>query len=120
MPVIKCLHAAILTANLEQADQFYSQILGLETAERPLNFPGIWYQVGEFQIHLMQTSTLVRDLVNPEKWGRNRHLAFAVTDLEQLKQQLTARHYPFQLSSSGRVAVFVQDPDGNMIELSQV
>ncbi|MGL5082711.1 MAG: VOC family protein [Microcoleaceae cyanobacterium] len=119
MNVIKSLHAAILVSDLEKADRFYGQVLGLAKADRALNFPGTWYQIGDFQIHLIQTSAVILDQVNAEKWGRNRHLAFSVTDLEEFKQQLIRYNVSFQMSSSGRTALFVQDPDGNLIELNQ-
>lgn len=113
------LHAAILVSNLEQSEQFYGTILGLKKVERPLNFPGTWYQVGDFQIHLIVAPEVIPDQVNPDKWGRNRHLAFAVTDLEAAKQQLIISQCPVQMSGSGRAALFTQDPDHNLIELSQ-
>lgn len=120
MAITQFLHATLLVTDLERAQQFYGKVLGLAPCERPLKFPGAWYQVGDIQVHLMATDAVSSDLVNPEKWGRNRHLAFAVTDLATLKTQLQAAGYPLQASASGRAAVFVQDPDGNMIELSQL
>ncbi|CAD5955193.1 Glyoxalase/bleomycin resistance protein/dioxygenase [Planktothrix tepida] len=119
MQINKYLHAAILVSNLEKSEQFYSQVLSLEKVERPLNFPGIWYQIGEFQIHLIQAETVINDQVNNQKWGRNRHLAFAVEDLETAKQQLMTYNCSFQMSASGRAALFTQDPDGNIIELNE-
>jgi catechol 2,3-dioxygenase-like lactoylglutathione lyase family enzyme len=119
MQINKSIHAAILVSDLEQSEQFYGQILGLEKVERPLNFPGIWYQIGEFQIHLIQAETVINDQVNSEKWGRNRHLAFSVDNLEAAKQQLIADNYSFQMSASGRAALFTKDPDGNIIELNE-
>ncbi len=119
MQIKKYLHTAILVSNLEQSEQFYSQVLGLEKVERQLNFSGIWYQIGEFQIHLIQAETLINDQVNQEKWGRNRHLAFLVDNLEATKQQLITHDCSFQMSASGRAALFTKDPDGNIIELNE-
>jgi catechol 2,3-dioxygenase-like lactoylglutathione lyase family enzyme len=119
MPINKYLHTAILVSNLEQSEHFYSQVLGLKKVERPLNFPGIWYQIGEVQIHLIQAETVINDQVNDEKWGRNRHLAFSVENLEAAKQQLIADNYSIQMSASGRAALFTKDPDGNIIELNE-
>jgi hypothetical protein len=36
-----------------------------------------------------------------------------------VKDELTAKNYPFQASASGRHAIFMQDPDRNIIDLSQ-
>lgn len=120
MKITQPLHAAIVVEDLEKADYFYGNILELPKTERSLKFAGSWYQVGNFQIHLIQAPAVIPDVVNNEKWGRNRHLAFSVDRLEAFKQKLTENNCTFQMSSSGRAALFVQDPDGNIIELSQV
>ncbi|NJK67795.1 MAG: glyoxalase [Microcoleus sp. CSU_2_2] len=118
MQITQSLHAAIIVSNLEKSQHFYSNILGLQKVDRDLKFPGIWYQIGNFQIHLILASTIIPDTVDYEKWGRNRHLAFSVVNLEAAKEQLIAHNCRIQMSASGRSALFTQDPDGNLIELS--
>jgi catechol 2,3-dioxygenase-like lactoylglutathione lyase family enzyme len=119
MQINQCLHAAILVSDLERAEHFYSNVLGLSKVERTLKYPGAWYQVGEFQIHLIVGPHSALDqLQNPEKWGRNPHVAFSVADLDTAKNQLIHHACPIQMSASGRAALFTQDPDGNIIELS--
>jgi catechol 2,3-dioxygenase-like lactoylglutathione lyase family enzyme len=120
MQVTQCLHAAILVSDLEKAAQFYSNVLGLPKVDRVLKFPGAWYQIGEFQIHLIVDSSIQPTLQNPEKWGRNPHIALSVTNLEAAKTQLLAYGCSIQTSASGRAALFTQDPDGNIIELSEM
>lgn len=117
MQLLACLHTAILVSDLETAERFYGSILGLTKVDRALKFPGAWYEVAGYQIHLMVGET--PELYNPEKWGRNRHIAFSVTDLNAAKDHLLAHHCPVQMSASGRSALFTQDPDGNVIEISQ-
>lgn len=119
MQILNCLHAAVLVSNLDRAEQFYSQVLGLEKVDRILKYPGIWYQVGNFQIHLIVDSNFQSELQNSEKLGRNRHVAFAVADLAAAKEKLIASGYSVQMSASGRAALFTQDPDGNVIEMSE-
>lgn len=118
MQLIRCLHTAILVSDLVQAEHFYGTVLGLEKVSRELKFPGAWYELDGYQIHLMVGE--VPDLYNADKWGRNRHIAFAVADLDAAKAQLTAHQCPIQVSASRRTAIFTQDPDGNVIELSQL
>lgn len=120
MNVTRCLHAALLVTDLERAEHFYGTVLGLSKIERSLKFPGAWYEVGGFQIHLMTTAAIPTDLHNLEKWGRNQHLAFSVADLEAAKAQLLSHNCPLQISASGRAALFTRDPDGNVIELGEV
>ena len=119
MQITQALHAALLVSNIEKSKHFYSSVLGLSKIDRNLKFPGIWYQAGNLQIHLILAATIIPDAVDNEKLGRNRHLAFSVANLEAAKQQLIARNCPFQMSASGRSALFTQDPDGNIIELSE-
>ena len=119
MQITQCLHAAILVADVQRAEQFYGNVLGLSKVERSLKYPGAWYQVGEFQIHLIVDTTLQPQLQNPEKWGRNPHIAFSVANLDAAKAQLLTHGYQVQMSASGRAALFTQDPDGNMIELNE-
>lgn len=119
MKISQFLHSAILVSDLEKSNYFYGEVLNLKQIERSLSFAGTWYQVGEFQLHLIAANQVTLDTVNNEKWGRNRHLAFSIEDIEVAKQHLSEYNYPFQMSSSGRAALFVQDPDGNIIELNQ-
>ena len=113
------LHTALLISDLERSQHFYGTILGLEKIDRILKYPGAWYQLGAIQIHLIVHPGLTQSLDNPEKWGRNPHLAIAVADLEAAKAELSDHGYEIQLSASGRAALFTQDPDGNVIEISE-
>lgn len=120
MQITQCIHTAILVSDLTKAEKFYRDILGLSPAEeRPLKYPGIWYRVGNYQIHLIVHPQFTSPILNPEKWGRNPHLALAVDNLEEAKQRLQSNGYTIQMSASGRGALFTRDPDGNVIEISQ-
>ncbi len=119
MQVTQYLHTAILVTDLERSEYFYSVILGLKKVERVLKFPWVWYQIGEVQIHLIVASEVPADRIDEQKWGRNRHLALRVENLEVAKEKLVAGGYDFQMSASGRPALFTEDPDGNIIELSE-
>jgi glyoxylase I family protein len=120
MSITQFLHTSLLTTDLEASRQFYETVIGLTPVERNLSFAGIWYQIGPVQIHLIVSKTVVEDRVNSEKWGRNRHIALGVTDLDAMKQRLKTYGYAFQSSASGRAALFVADPDDNLIELTQI
>ncbi|MFM2429624.1 MAG: hypothetical protein RLZZ511_837 [Cyanobacteriota bacterium] len=119
MAIQRVLHNALNVTDLAAAEHFYSEVLGLPLADRDLNFPGLWYQINDYQIHLIVAPDNAPS-PNQEKWGRNRHLAFAVDDIAATQQRLAAIGQPFQASTSGRPAIFLRDPDDNVIELSQV
>jgi glyoxylase I family protein len=112
------LHTAILVSDLERSQHFYGAVLGLSKIDRVLKYPGVWYQLGNVQIHLIVHPGLSQSLQNPDKWGRNPHLAVAVEDLEAAQAHLIAHGCAFQCSVSGRAALFTQDPDGNVIEIT--
>ncbi|MGF1489712.1 MAG: VOC family protein [Prochloraceae cyanobacterium] len=118
--ITQCLHTALLISDLEVAEKFYSKVLGLKKVDRALKYPGVWYQIGAHQIHLIVRENFKQELPNREKWGRNSHIAFAVNDLNEAKTRLETYGYPMQMSSSGRAALFTQDPDGNVIEIAQI
>jgi catechol 2,3-dioxygenase-like lactoylglutathione lyase family enzyme len=113
------LHVAINVSDLSRAEAFYGGVLGLKKVDRALKFPGTWYQVGEFQLHLIEAADWRTSPQHP-KWGRNAHVAFAIADVEAAKFALMEADCPVQASASGRPALFTQDPDGNIIELTQV
>lgn len=120
MPLVQPLHTALLVTNIDRAEAFYGGILGLAKVDRPLSYAGAWYQLGNYQIHLIEDSTYATAPHNAEKWGRNPHIAFGIDDLAAIKAVLEQAGYPMQPSASGRAALFTQDPDGHVIELSQV
>jgi glyoxylase I family protein len=120
MNITQSLHTAILVADLEKAEYFYSTVLGLPKVDRTLKFPGVWYQLGDYQLHLIVDTAYSAQIQNSAKWGRNPHIAFAVDDLDAAQAQLMEHGYEVQRSASGRAALFTHDPDGNIIELSEI
>ena len=113
------LHVALQVSDLEKSEDFYSRIIGLNKVKRSLAFPGTWYQIGDFQLHLI-VSNWAANPKREDKWGRHPHVTFAIDNLDEVKRDLTEQQIPFQMSSSGRAALFVKDPDGNTVELLQV
>lgn len=119
MPILALLHASLLVSDLDRARAFYENLLGLSPVpDRPdLGFPGVWYEVGNAQIHLLCLPNPDPADHRPEHGGRDRHTALAVTGWDALKSALEAADIPYTLSRSGRRALFCRDPDGNALEL---
>ncbi|MBD2461512.1 VOC family protein [Oscillatoria sp. FACHB-1407] len=119
MKLLQYVHTAVLVSNLEKAEHFYGAVLGLPKVDRVLKFPGVWYQLGDIQIHLIVDEGFSHQPPKPDKLGRDRHLAFTVENLSAAKERLLTEGCMVQMSASGRAALFTQDPDGNVIELNE-
>lgn len=117
--VIGLLHASLLVNDLARARPFYENVLGLTPSDLrpPMKFDGVWYELGEQQIHLLELPNPEATLAKPEHGGRDRHVAVRVDDLEGMRQKLEAAGVPYTRSQSGRAAIFCRDPEGNAFEL---
>jgi catechol 2,3-dioxygenase-like lactoylglutathione lyase family enzyme len=116
---------------LEQARQFYTDVLGLENdADRP-NIPGVpgfWIYVGQgdqtTQIHLLGATGQSPIARSAQEDPTLPHVALAVEDIEEARKELERRgiwHWSIQgLVGANSDQVFVRDPFGNVIELHQV
>jgi len=110
-------HASLIVTDLIKAADFYEKLIGLEPIERPkLGFSGLWYAVGDLQLHLLVLTPPLRFKEVPEHVGRDWHLALAIDDIEELKIKLTKAGIFYTLSRSGRKALFCRDPDQNGLE----
>lgn len=116
---IELHHVSLLVADTRRALQFYHGILGLSLdGDRPdLGFPGAWLRIGGQQIHLLELPSPDPSSGRPEHGGRDRHVAFAVSDLARYQARLDAAGISCTHSRSGRRALFCRDPDGNACEL---
>ena len=116
-------HVAICVSDVETSRTFYSETLGLPEAARPnFGFPGIWYQVGPLQLHLME-----RELPGAAGKGIGPHFALYVPtgEFKDFVEQVRGAGgevmvEPNQRDSDGIWAAFCKDPDGNIIELTDM
>ena len=115
-------HVSLIIEDLNIALAFYSEVLGLEVDHtRPdLGYPGAWLILpGQQQLHLMQLDDPDENSERPEHGGRDRHVAFSVSSIDQIAASLDELEIPFTKSRSGRKALFCRDPDGNALEFIQ-
>lgn len=120
--IVSLLHASLLVADLPRARAFYEGILGLSPSPaRPeMSVAGVWYDVGQGQIHLINLPNPDPLEGRPGHGGRDQHTALGVADWQALRAKLDGAGLPYTLSRSGRRALFVRDPDGNALELVEV
>jgi glyoxylase I family protein len=119
--ILSCLHVAVMVSNLARSIEFYTHTLGLTQVDRDLKYPGVWYQIGDVQIHLIEDINHQSNSdIDLTKSTRNPHIALGVSNIEVTKEQLLAANCVVKMSNSGRAALFTQDPDGNIIELTLI
>lgn len=118
-------HVSFLVTNTTRAVGFYRDVLGLAVdISRPdLGYAGAWLQLGNMpnggQIHLLELPNPDPREGRPAHGGHDRHVAFAMRDLDELMQRLKQHHIAYTLSRSRR-ALFCRDPDGNALEFIEL
>mgnify|MGYP001384544328 CR=1 FL=1 len=112
-------HISLIVSDVNKSLNFYSNFLNLEIDKtRPkLSCDGVWFKIGKQQIHLLQVPNPDNSENRPIHGGSDRHIAFKVKKLNLFIARLNALKIPFQMSKSGRSALFCRDPDGNTFEL---
>ena len=115
-------HASLLVSDLDISLRFYRDILGmtLDNARPDLGYPGAWLWAGNQQVHLLQLPNPDPTDGRPAHGGRDRHIAFDISDGNALCLALDQAGMGYTLSRSGRNALFCRDPDGNALEFMQV
>ena len=141
--IIGLHHAGFVVEDLEKAVAFYRDVVGLEVRSRYERIgPGIEHVIGYEGTHLniahmgaaggTHTLELIQYL-NPPPDARSSeersvlgatHLAIQVDDIEESFARLVAGgarrlNPPIELAP-GRTACYLQDPDGNWLELIQI
>lgn len=112
-------HVAIIVSDLERSIAFYTDVLELKSKDRPdFQFPGAWFDLGCGQeLHL-----IVADGDTTAESGHG-HMAFRVPDMDVVVKKLTECKWDFadpKPRPDGPLQLFMYDPDGHMIELTDV
>lgn len=96
-----------------EARKFYGEVLGLREIEKPEPLRGrggCWFQIGEHQLHIGVAADF-----RPAKKG---HPAFAVDNLENLRDKLVARGAKITEDDAlpDVKRFYAEDPWGNRLE----
>ena len=118
-------HVNIVVTDIDAADEFYGGKLGLQRLPRPDfgGFGGRWFRLGSSQLHLSVVDEM------PD-WNRGApHFAMYIPreDYQATVEKLMAAGVEFTSPPRTREdfgvpvqAAFCRDPDGNLIELTDV
>src|SRR4029077_12704317 len=114
-------HFNIRNHKLADTVRFYEDILGLQNGDRPnFAFPGAWmYSEGKAVVHLVDISPTTE----PQKpdSGVVHHVAFVSQGFVAMKARLQSKGMAFearQVPGGDLWQIFVNDPNGVMIELN--
>ncbi len=114
-------HFSIDVKDIEVSRDLYSGLLGLPEIERPdFGLPGIWYQAGPVQLHLIQVPDGVEvGTPPPALTPLAAHIAFEVADYDHVCERLEEAGLEMFARGAEVGQIFVRDPDGNTVEFIQ-
>lgn len=111
-------HATLPVWDLERAERFWRDLLGIHRHAIPSYFPStvVFLDLGNTMIHLVRYAD---DVPRPDP--RSTHVAIEVTDLDEAYAQVVALNMTLLSDIVTRVdgmrCFYFLDPEGNRIEL---
>ncbi len=130
MTVTAIEHVLVLSDDVERTRDFYCDVLGLETGDRPpLEFPGYWLYAGATAaVHVADRRSYAAHAAGlgmsvPERdpgVGPLDHIAFSADDYDAVMERVERNGLAaVTLAGAGRPRqVFVQDPNGVRVEIN--
>ena len=123
MPLSDLHHVALKTKDLAASEEFYVEVLGMEKVDRPeFDFPGAWLQMGETMFHLMAGyAARGPDGETYRGSGAVDHLAIKAQGFDTMREKFESsgvRYKENNIRDFGIWQLFVNDPDGVIIELN--
>jgi len=122
MNILNLNHVALLVQDVERSRRFYCDVFGMVEVPSGGN---CWLRNGAAEIHLLGTSdgspVLLAYREEDLADGHITHMAFEVANLEEVQRHLTSKGlYPIcgpRPRVLGGEQLYIQDPDGYVIEL---
>jgi catechol 2,3-dioxygenase-like lactoylglutathione lyase family enzyme len=120
LPINALHHISLVTRSVPESVAFYRDVLGFRELKRPnFDFAGAWLYNYGVQVHIIENPSQT-PAAGRQIDSRANHHAFAVDDVEPVKQQLSERKIPYreQVNAGGIRQIFFHDPDGHHIEIA--
>lgn len=120
MQILDLNHIALHVQDVARSSRFYAEVLELPAMDRPaFDFPGAWFRLGPVQqLHL------IGERKEPvQAHPRGNHFALRVASIRQAEADLRSKQVSFQgpeQRPDGVWQIFLQDPDGHYIELTEL
>jgi len=120
MKILDLNHVALHVQDVAVSCQFYAQVLNLPAIDRPaFDFPGAWFRLGATQqLHLIgERQALVHN--HPQ----GNHFALRVASVQEAASELLRKNATFNgpmQRPDGKWQLFLEDPDGYIIELTEL
>lgn len=116
-------HIAIAVTDLQESEQFYRDIIGLNQIPEPFGL-GIhaWFEIGSTQLHVIEAAE--------ERTERNKytHICFSVNDMDAFIERISEHDIvysdwnmnPGEITTrvDGVKQIYFTDPDGYWIEVN--
>ena len=108
-------HCSVIITDVERSRRFYRDLLGLKEINSPRTFDFIvlWFELGNHTLHLLLKDQ--PDTISP------RHFALRVPDCNAARRYFKENGVPCSETTPipGADRFFINDPDGNRIEIIQ-
>ncbi len=117
-------HIALYVQNLQQATQFYLEVIGLDSVPEPIHAGRhTWFKVADhIFLHVISGGQ------TPLPKEKNTHLCFTVASVEAFIPRLTKNKVPYESWTGEKMTftkrvdgvkqIYFQDPDGYWIEIN--
>ena len=115
-------HVSFPVRDLARSLAFYRDLLGFTEQLRPdLGIPGAWLRAGDAEVHLIAgVEGLPLGEPPPTLNPAAQHIAFRIDDYQAAADRLRAHDLPVLEAGPAAGQMWVQDPDGHVIELIAV
>jgi glyoxylase I family protein len=115
-------HVSFPVRDLARSLAFYREVLGFAERPRPdLGVPGAWLSAGDAEVHLIAgVEGLPLGEPPPVLNPVAHHVAFRIDDYQAAADRLRAHDIPVLEAGPTNGQMWVQDPDGHVIELIAV
>jgi catechol 2,3-dioxygenase-like lactoylglutathione lyase family enzyme len=120
IPVSGYNHVGLFVQDIQKSARFYREIVGLEPVEVPDNLKAIrsWFKIGPGQqLHLLAGRT--EPVTNNDK--NSAHVSWTIPNADPVEEYLKSKGIPYtrQLRFDGIGQIYITDPDGYVIELTE-